>query len=103
MANQGKHWKNPVSEWMDGEDSTVPTKSRGSHVVDSYIKKSKVTLKKFRATAAGPPEKLEPALLREPGPPSRTESKPSQAASWAHQRRLERLVQLRAPYQYKGR
>ena len=103
MANQGKHKKNPVLEWMEGEDGTVPTKSRSSHVVDSYIKKGKIALKKFRAVVTGGAPKVEPALLREPGPPPNIETRHSQAASWEHQRRLERLAQLRAPYQYKGR
>jgi hypothetical protein len=103
MANQGKHKKNPVLEWMEGEDGTVPTKPRGSHVVDSYIKKSKVALKKFRAAAAGTLQKVEPALLREAGPPVKAEAKHSPAASWEHQRRVERLPQLRAPYQYRSR
>ena len=104
MANQGKHKKNPVLEWLEGEDGTVPTKPRGSHVVDSYIKKSKVILRKFRAAAPpGAPPRVEPALLREAGPPPKTEAKHSQVASFEHQRRLERLAQLRAPYQYKSR
>ena len=104
MANQGKHKKNPLVDWMEGEDSTVPTKSRSSHVVDSYIKKSKVTIKKLRKAAiAQRPEKIEPALVREPGPSLKLETNTSQTASWEHQRRLERLPQLRAPYQYRGR
>jgi hypothetical protein len=104
MANQGKHKKSTVLDWMEGEDETVPTKSRGSHVVDSYIKKSKVALKRSsRPAAASVPEKPEAALLREPAPQPKIDLKHSQAASWERQRRLERLPQLRAPYQYKGR
>jgi hypothetical protein len=104
MANQGKHKKSPVVEWLEGEEGNTPTKSRGSHVVDSYIKKSKVTLKKLRTAAAiGSVPKVEPALLREPGPPAKAASRPSQAASWGHQRKVERLAQLRAPFQYKDR
>jgi hypothetical protein len=103
MSNQGKHKRNPVQEWMEGEDPTVPTKSRGSHVVDTYIKKSRVILKKFRAAVASAPQKVEPALVREPGPPSKAETKPPQTVSWERQRKLERLPQLRAPYQYRSR
>jgi hypothetical protein len=91
-------------DWLEGEENTVPTKSRGSHVVDSYLKKSKVTLKKFRPAAAGAaPPKPDASLLRDPAPPAKAESKASQSASFDHQRRLERLSQLRAPYQYKSR
>ena len=104
MANQGKHKKSPLVDWMEGEDSTVPTKSRSSHVVNSYIKKSKVAVRKFRkAVAAQLPQKTEPALVREPGPSPKLEANTSQTASWEHQKRLERLPQLRAPYQYRGR
>ena len=104
MANQGKHKKSPVLEWLEGEEGSAPTKSRGSHVVDSYIKKNRVALKKARAIVTpGAPEKVEPALLREPGPPTKTDAKSSQLASWEHQRKLERLGKLRAPYQYKSR
>ena len=103
MANQGKHTKNPVTDWLEEDESTVPTKSRGSHIVDSYIKKGKALLRKFRApaTSAASP-KADTLSLRDPAPP-KPDPKPSQAASWEHQKRVERLSQLRAPYQYKGR
>ena len=104
MANQGKHKKSPVLEWLEGEEGGAPTKSRGSHVVDSYIKKSRVALRKPRlAATSGAAGKLEPALLREPGPAPKLDARTSQTASWEHQRRLERLGRLRAPYQYKSR
>ena len=104
MANQGKHKKSPAMEWLDGEENTVPTNSRSSHLVDSYIKKKKPTVRKFRAAAtsaaAEPPDALQ---LREPGAPPKTEARHSPSASLEHQRRVERLPQLRAPYQYKNR
>ncbi|MFB3779304.1 MAG: hypothetical protein ACE141_16925 [Bryobacteraceae bacterium] len=103
MANQGKHKKSPVLEWLEGEEGNAPTKSRGSHVVDSYIKKGKVALKRLRAAAADATPRMEPALLREPGPPAKTVAKSSQAASWEHQRKVERLSQLRAPYPFRDR
>ncbi len=105
MANQGKHKKNPIIEWIEEEDSTVPTKSRSAHVVDSYIKKSKVALKKARPAAVPQPASAapDPALMREEAPPPKLEEKHSQAASWEHLKKLERLPQLRAPYQYKSR
>ena len=103
MANQGKHRKNPVMEWLAEDESTVPTKSRGSHVVDSYINKGKAILRKFRAPATGAAsQKADTLSLRDPAP-TKPDPKPSQAASWEHQKRVERLSQLRAPYQYKGR
>ena len=104
MANQGKHRKNPVAEWLGGEEGTVPTQSRGAHVVDSYIKKNKPTLKKYRPKAKdNTASKMEVPLFREAGPPPKAETKSTQPASFEHLRKLERLGSLRAPYQYKGR
>ncbi len=99
MANQGKHPKNPIVEWLEGEESTVPANSRSSHLVDTYIKRSKPAVKKFRAATIAAPAKADtPLLLRDPGPEPRAEAKHSQTASWEHQRKLGRLSQLRAPY-----
>lgn len=102
MANQGKHRKNPVLEWLEGEESTVPTNPRSSHLVDAYIKKNKPVIRKFRAaSAAAVSQAPDPLQLREPGPPPKLEIKHSPAASPEHLRKLERLPNLRAPYQYK--
>jgi hypothetical protein len=104
MANQGKHKNSPVLECMQGEEGDFPTTSRGSHVVDRYIKKTKPALTKVRkAAAASAPPKPEPALMREPAAPPKADTKPSQTASWEHQRKAGRLSQLRAPYSYKNR
>lgn len=108
MANPEKHRKNPVREWFEGEEGTVPANPRSSHVVGSYIKGSKPLAKKPRLVTAAraqsqTPSKPEPALLREPGRPAKAIAKPSQTASWEHQKKLERLPNLRAPYQYKNR
>ena len=103
MANRGKHSRSPLTDWLAGEDGTMPTKSRGAHVVDLYVKKGKATVKKFRPRGAPAAEaKPEAALVRDPALPVKGESKPSPAASWDHLRRMERLPQLRAPYGYKG-
>ena len=104
MANQGKHKNNPVLEWMQGEEGDVPTKSRGSHVVDCYIKKAKTALKGvWKSAAVSAPPKPEPALMREPAAPPKAGAKPSQSSSLEHQRKAGRLTQLRAPYSYKNR
>ena len=104
MANQGKHRKNPVAEWLDGEEGTVPTKSRGSHVIGSYIKQNKPALKKYRPrVVATVVSKTEVPLFREAGPPPKPDPKHTQPASFEHLRRLGRLGSLRAPYPYKGR
>lgn len=102
MANQGKHRKNPVVEWLEEEEGTAPTNPRSAHLVDTYIKKSKPVLRKFRAAAASASAgALDPLRLREPGPPPKVEVKHSPAASPEHLRKLDRLPRLRAPYQYK--
>jgi hypothetical protein len=103
MANQEKHLKNPVVEWLEGEEGTVPASSRSSHVVNGYIKKSKSAAKKYRPAAVAAPAKADAPQLRDPGPQPKAEAKSSQAASWDHLRRVDRLTQLRAPYSYKGR
>jgi len=104
MANLEKHRKNPVFEWMEAEESNVPTHSRSSRVLGSYIKIEKPAPRKFRPSVTGqPPAKPDESVLREPGPAPKLASKNSQLASREHQRRLERLSNLRAPYQYKSR
>jgi hypothetical protein len=103
MANQGKHKTSPAREWLDGDESTVPTQSRSSHLVDSYIKKNKPTVRKFRtAVAAASPAAPDSPRLREPGPAAKAEAKHSPATSLEHQRRVERMPQLRAPHQYRN-
>jgi hypothetical protein len=99
MANLEKHKKNAAQEWLDGEESTVPVRSRGSHVVGAYIKMSKTVARKARrAPLNGHTEKVDPALVREPAPPPKIEAKHSQANSPDHQRRVQRLPNLRQPY-----
>lgn len=102
MANQGKHRKNPVLEWLEEEDGTVPTNARSAHLVDAYIKRGKPVVKKSRIPAApATPVVPDPLQLREPGPPPKIEVKHSPAAAPEHLRKLERLPRLRAPYPYK--
>jgi hypothetical protein len=104
MANQGKHKVNPALEWLLGDENPVPTKSRSSHLVNAYIKKNKPAVRKGRPSPSQTvPSKPEVALVREPGVPPRGAAKRSQTAALDHQRKLERLKQLRAPYQYKSR
>ena len=103
MANQEKHPKNPVAEWLEGEEGTVPASSRSSHLVNAYIKGSKSAVKKYRPAAVAAPAKADGPQLRDPGPKPKAETKPSQAASWDHLRKVDRLTQLRAPYSYKNR
>ena len=106
MANPEKHKKKPALEWLEAEESTIPTKSRSSHLLGAYIKIPKPVSKKFRPNLSNKnqtPVKPDVSLAREPGPPPKRSSRPSQAASREHQRKLERLPKLRAPYQYKNR
>ena len=104
MANLEKHKKNPILEWLEAEESTLPTHSRSTHVLGSYIKIPKPASKKFRQSAPNhKAPKPDLALARESAPPPKITGKTSQLASFEHQRRLERLPKLRAPYQYKSR
>jgi hypothetical protein len=99
MANLEKHKKNLSQEWTEAEESTLPAQSRSSHVLGAYIKIPKaVSRKGRRAAPAARVAKPEPALAREPAPPSKAEEKPSQASSPGHLRKLNRLPKLRAPF-----
>ena len=101
--NLEKHRKNPIQEWLEAEESTVPTHSRGSYILGSYIKLPKPTPKKFRPTPRSKSAAKPPAdLAREPAPPPKLQRKRSPAASLEHLRKLERLPQLRAPFHFKS-
>jgi hypothetical protein len=99
MANLEKHKKNPLRDWIDEDEGTVPAQSRSPHVVGAYIKIAKPETRKARRPAAnGVTQKVEPALMREPSPPPKVEDKHSQASSPEHLRKLQRLPKLRASY-----
>jgi hypothetical protein len=99
VANLEKHKKNPLHEWMEAEESTLPAQPRSSHVLGAYIKIPKALARKTRRiTPQMPPAKPEPALAREAAPPAKLEEKHSQASSPEHLRRLSRLPKLRAPF-----
>ncbi len=98
--NPGKHTKNWVQEWLEEteDDSTVvPTHSRGSHVLGSYVKINKPVIRKARRFQPPEPPKAGAEMMREPGGPPKVKEQHSQTASWDHLRKLERLPQLRAP------
>ncbi len=100
MANLEKHKKNPVQEWMEAEESTLPSQARSSHVIGAYVKIPKTAARKVRRLAVNSQAaKTEPALVREPAPPSKPEEKQTQANSLDHLRKLNRLPKLRARYQ----
>jgi hypothetical protein len=100
MANLEKHKKDPLQDWLEEDESTVPGHSRGSHVVGAYIKIPKPQTRKSRRLApsgtAAP--KIEAALVRDPAPPPKLEEKHSQANSPEHLKKLQRLPKLRAPF-----
>jgi len=99
MANLEKHKKNLSQEWTEAEDSTLPAQSRSLHVLGAYIKIPKAAARKSRrAILGGPVAKPDPAMAREPAPPTRAEERPSQASSPEHLRKLNRLPKLRAPF-----
>lgn len=103
MANVEKHKKNLALEWLEEKETIPPSHSRSSRVLGAYVKANKPAPKKFRPKVLQQEDsKPDVALMREPGPPPKLETKHSQYASWERQRKLERLPQLRAPYQYKS-
>ena len=99
MANLEKHKKNLNLGWLEGEDNLVPTHSRSSKVLGSYLKIPKPPERKPRPNPAVRAEvKPEPPMMREPSLPLKAEEKHSQASSWEHLKRVDRLSKLRAPY-----
>ncbi len=104
MANLEKHKKNPLKEWLEADESTLPAQPRSSHVLGAYIKIPKTVARKSRRIV---PEtqavKPEPALAREAAPPTKLEDRHSQANSPAHLRKLSRLANLRAPFSPNSR
>jgi hypothetical protein len=104
MANLEKHKKNTAMEWLEAEESDVPTHPRSRHVIDSYVKNRKVAARRSRpARPKEAAQKPEVSLMREPAPAAKS-GRPSPLSSADHLRKLGRRPQLRAPYQYnKGR
>lgn len=85
--NPGKHKKDYIQEWLEGEEQNpAPTRSRSAHLLASYVKLGRPGGRKFRPNLPEqPPAKPDPALLREPAPPCKPNEKHSQTASWEHQ------------------
>ena len=101
--NTGKHKKGQVQEWLEW-DEMVPSHSRSAHLLAEYIKLRRPAARKFRSRL---PDRAAPmpaaALMRDPAPPIKTALRNSQAASWEHLQKMQRLVPLRAPFPYKPR
>ncbi|MBM3747524.1 MAG: hypothetical protein FJW34_17195 [Acidobacteria bacterium] len=100
MAQLEKHKTNLVREWLVDDEETVPAHPRGLEAQEARLKIRKPPVPgKFRQPRSVlPAPKPEPALIREPAPPSRAGEKQSQATSREHLLKLERLPQLRAPF-----
>ena len=97
MANPEKHKRNDLLEWLEEEESSAPARPRGARIVGGHGKTP--AGRKSRAVAAnGAALKVEPALVREPGPPAKIDAKHSQASSPDHLRKQQRLFNLRAPH-----
>jgi hypothetical protein len=104
VANLEKHKKNPLQEWLEAEESTLPAQPRSSHVLGAYIKIPKTMARKTRRIApVTQAAKPEPALAKEAAPPAKQEDRPSQASSPEHFRKLSRLPRLRAPFSPNSR
>ena len=97
MANPEKHKRNPLEEYLVGEDSLVPTQTRGRHVAGAYVKGSKKPdARKGRIVLPVSREASpDPLQFREAGAASVAPVKHSQASSWEHLRKKEKQKQLR--------
>jgi len=100
MAKLEKHKRSLIQEWLGSEEETVPAHARGIDTQETRVKirKPRVAGKLRLARSSPPAPRLEPALVREPAPPSKTAERNSQASSREHLLKLERLPQLRAAY-----
>jgi hypothetical protein len=104
MANQEKHKRNLVSQFLGEDDAGEPVQLRSVHLTGAQDKAAKPVPRRSRPpVAAGPAPRPEPALAREAAAPARIEEKISQAHSPEHLRKLQRLPKLRAPYSNPGR
>jgi hypothetical protein len=102
VANLQKHPKSPILEWLQEEENSAPTHSRSARTLSAYVGLVKTTARKSRRLPPWePPAKPEPALAREPGGENKPPGKPSQLGSFDHLLKSSRLLQLRAPYDYK--
>jgi hypothetical protein len=98
MRNPEKHKKNLVLAWE--EEDAFPTHSRSAHLLGPRLKVTKpVAVKGGSRNPTWP--KVDVLSMREPAPLGKITIKQSQPASWDHLKKLERLPNLRAPYQYK--
>jgi hypothetical protein len=100
MAQLEKHKTNLVREWLVADEDAVPANPRGLDAQEARLKIRKPPVPgKFRQPRSVlPAPKPEPALIREPAPPSRAGERQSQATSREHLLKQERLPQLRAPF-----
>jgi hypothetical protein len=48
MANLEKHPKKVIQEWLEAEDSPVPTCTRSVHVIGEYIKNRRRDERRYR-------------------------------------------------------
>lgn len=100
MAQLEKHKPNLIQEWLGSEEETIPAHPRGLEALETRVKIRKPLVPgKLRLLRPDPPApKPEPALVREPAPPPKTEIRSSQATSREHLLKQARLPQLRAAY-----
>jgi hypothetical protein len=99
--NTGKHKKGQVQEWLEGEE-IVPSHSRSAHLLAAYIKLRRPAARKYQSRFPGrAAPRPAAALMRDPAPPIKTAPRHSQAASWEHLQKMQRLAPLRAPFPYK--
>jgi hypothetical protein len=98
--NPGKH-KKSLAQWLEGEESLVPTHSRSRRVLSAFLKIDRPVVRKGRPI---PTEMPNPALhelwMREAAPAPKPPEPQAQRSSWGHLRKSSRLRRIRASFEY---
>jgi hypothetical protein len=89
-----------TQEWLEAEEDDLPVHARSPRITgaDPKIPRAATTKSRIQTTAHLPPPPLKPEpVMREPGTTEPPKEKHSQATSWEHLNKLNRLPSLRAP------
>jgi hypothetical protein len=102
--NLEKHNKNLAQEWLEGEESLVPSCSRSVHVLSAYIKIHRPKVRRrpliFKPSLPARPRVLDPNEMRDPARNTVIRVHHSPSGSWEHLQKLKHLGRMRASFEY---
>lgn len=98
--NPGKH-KKSLAQWLEGEESLVPTHSRSKRVLSAFLKIDRPVVRKGHTIPAKIPDPaLDELWMREAAPAPKPPEPQAQRSSWGHLRKSSRLRRIRASFEY---